>query len=301
MPPPAVSLERFTDPAAFLPRVAPFLLRHEAEHNLLLGIAGQLAVRPDAWGEVPSYQVVVEDREGAAVAVAQRTPLHNLVLSRIEPEWRDAALDAIAGAASADDPETPGVLGPVDEARNLADRWVERRGGAWRVTRSERIYQLDAVAAPAGVPGAMRRATRSDRELMARWLVAFSIEAVDEADASYDDALEAVDRWLETGHRTVYLWDDADATVCMVGTSGATPNGIRVGPVYTPPEHRRNGYGSALTAAVSQVELDAGRRFCFLYTDLANPTSNHIYQAIGYEPVADVTEIAFAGRGGRPG
>ncbi len=301
MAPPAASFERFTNPAAFLARVAPFLVRHEAEHNLLLGIAGQLASRPDAWGAVPPFQAVVKDHVGATVAVAQRTPPHNLVLSRIEPEWRDAALDAIVGAAFAGDPETAGVLGPVDESRGLADRWVAVRGGTWRVTRSERIYQLDAVTAPVGVPGAMRRATRSDRELMARWLVAFSIEAVDEADASYDDALEAVDRWLETGHRTVYLWDHAGATACMVGTSGATPNGIRVGPVYTPPEQRRKGYGSALTAAVSQVELAAGRRFCFLYTDLANPTSNHIYQAIGYEPVADVTEIGFGGRGGRPG
>ncbi len=288
---PTASLVRFTDPAAYLERVTPFLLDHEAEHNLLLGIAGQLAARPDAWGVVPPYQVVVEDGSGAAVAVAQRTAPHNLVVSRIEPAWREVALDAIARAAAADDPETPGVLGPLEEARGLADRWVRMRGGRWTETRAERIYELDAVTAPTRPPGAIRRATPNDRELLARWLVAFSVEAVDEADASYDEALETVDRWFETGHRTAYLWEDAGASVCMVGTSGPTPNGIRVGPVYTPPELRRRGYGSALTAAVSQVELDAGRRFCFLYTDLANPTSNHIYMEIGYRPVADVTEI----------
>jgi hypothetical protein len=72
-----------------------------------------------------------------------------------------------------------------------------------------------------------------------------------------------------------------------------TPNGIRIGPVYTPPEHRRRGYGSAVTAAVSARHLSAGRRFCFLYTDLENSTSNKIYVDIGYEPVCDSVDYAF--------
>jgi hypothetical protein len=46
-------------------------------------------------------------------------------------------------------------------------------------------------------------------------------------------------------------------------------------------------------AAVSQSQLDAGRRSLYLFTDLANPTSNHIYQAIGYEPVRDVADWRF--------
>lgn len=49
-----------------------------------------------------------------------------------------------------------------------------------------------------------------------------------------------------------------------------------------------------MTAATSQAELDAGRRFIFLFTDLSNPTSNKIYRQIGYEPVIDVDQIAFA-------
>ena len=63
--------------------------------------------------------------------------------------------------------------------------------------------------------------------------------------------------------------------------------------MYTPPPARGRGYASALVAEASQLQLDAGRRFCFLFTDLANPTSNHIYQAIGYEPVRDVDEYRF--------
>ena len=71
------------------------------------------------------------------------------------------------------------------------------------------------------------------------------------------------------------------------------PHGIRIGAVYTPPELRRRGYASALVAAVSQAELDRGRRWCFLFTDLANPTSNRIYQAIGYRPIRDIQMFRF--------
>lgn len=72
-----------------------------------------------------------------------------------------------------------------------------------------------------------------------------------------------------------------------------TPHGARIGPVYTPPAARRRGYASALTAAIIRHYLDAGRRLCFLFTDLANPTSNRTYQAIGYEPVTDVNQYRF--------
>ena len=79
----------------------------------------------------------------------------------------------------------------------------------------------------------------------------------------------------------------------MGSYGGPTPNGARIGPIYTPPDQRRRGYGSALTADLTQLQLDRGRRFCFLFTDLANPTSNSIYQQIGYRPVSDSAQWAF--------
>ena len=88
------------------------------------------------------------------------------------------------------------------------------------------------------------------------------------------------------------IWDDG-GPVSLAGYGGTTPSGSRIGPVYTPPEHRGRGYGSAVTAAVTRDRLAAGRRFCFLYTDLSNPTSNKIYEAIGYRRVCESLEIAF--------
>ena len=93
--------------------------------------------------------------------------------------------------------------------------------------------------------------------------------------------------------RVAYLWEDAGEAVALAGTTGPTPRGIRIGPVYTPPDRRGHGYASNLVAEVSQRQLASGRSFCFLFTDLANPTSNHIYQTIGYVPVVDVDQYHF--------
>ena len=82
--------------------------------------------------------------------------------------------------------------------------------------------------------------------------------------------------------------------VSMAGFAGPTPNGIRVAWVYTPPDNRGKGFAGACVAALSQKLLDEGRKFCFLYTDLANPISNHVYQRIGYEPVTDATVYSFS-------
>jgi predicted GNAT family acetyltransferase len=124
------------------------------------------------------------------------------------------------------------------------------------------------------------------------WFLAFAAEALADSNhpASRADAQATATHWL--GARGLWVWED-EGLVAMAGAGGRTPTGIRIGAVYTPPDKRRRGYASALVAALSQAQLDAGRRFCFLYTDLANPTSNHIYQAIGYEPVCDVDEYRF--------
>jgi predicted GNAT family acetyltransferase len=145
-----------------------------------------------------------------------------------------------------------------------------------------------------GVAGGLRFAAEADRPRLLEWLAAFAHEALHEDDRD-DAALNAiVDHRLASAAAGLALWEDGEA-VSLAGFGGATPNGIRIGPVYTPPGLRGRGYASALVAALSQLLLDGGRRFCFLYTDLANPTSNAIYRRIGYRLVCESAELRFDG------
>jgi hypothetical protein len=136
----------------------------------------------------------------------------------------------------------------------------------------------------------MRTARLEDRELVTTWFQGFVRESQPHHDDSLENAREIADYWLKSGG--LRIWEH-DTPVSMAGAGGPTPHGIKIGAVYTPPELRRRGYASALVAALSQQQLDSGRRFCFLFTDLSNPTSNKIYREIGYEPVVDVDEYHF--------
>ena len=89
------------------------------------------------------------------------------------------------------------------------------------------------------------------------------------------------------------LWETAGEPVSMAGLTRPAAGQVRVGPVYTPPAHRGRGYGGAVTAAVSQAARDAGAAEVVLFTDLANPTSNALYQRLGYEAVSDRAIFSF--------
>jgi predicted GNAT family acetyltransferase len=139
----------------------------------------------------------------------------------------------------------------------------------------------------------MRLAVAEDRPLLLEWVDAFAREALHdgpEADRARHEG--SVDSRLTGGDAGFAVWEVDGRPVSLVGFGGPTPNGIRIGPVYTPPEQRGHGYASILTAHVSQLQLDRGRRCCFLYTDLGNPSANAIYARIGYERVRDSREVA---------
>lgn len=281
----APALTRFSDPVAFFTVAEPFLLNQEAEHCLPLGICAGLAEHPEEM--TPTSYLAVVAQGGAVAAVAICTPPRHLVLTQIRmPE----AIALIADDVRQFLPDLPGVQGPPAVSRAFADEWGRLTGQSARLAMAQRIYELTTVSPVAGVPGSLRRATAADRELVLAWARAFATEAF--ADPIPGAAERSVDARLTSPVGGIYLWKDPEP-VSLVGYGGPTPHGIRIGPVYTPPAHRRKGYASAAVASVSQLLLETGRQFVFLFTNLANPTSNRIYQAIGYRPVADVDDYQF--------
>jgi predicted GNAT family acetyltransferase len=280
-------LERPRDAAEFEAATGAFLLRREAENCAMIGLTSQLALGTAARTAASPYFAVV--RAGDEVVGAALIAGFLIVLSDpIDP----SSFRLLANDIAREAPAVPGVVGPVEASRAFAEIWTELTGQTHRLNLSERIFRIREVIPPRRVEGAMRIATEAESDLLARWLTAFNEEALGQTpDPGAMDRFAT--RWIQRQGRTMYLWIDRGQAVSMVGVSGDTPNGIRVAPVYTPPELRGRGYASALTAAATQAQFAAGKLYCFLYTDLANPTSNHIYQAIGYEPVLDVTEYRF--------
>jgi uncharacterized protein len=279
-----MDVERIEGAESFLERASNLLGEDEARHNLAFGILATARAHPDVYPELDGWVV----REGnRIVGGAVRTPPHNLVVLR---PTDDRAVRALAAAVESD---LPGVVAAVPEVDLFASAWAERHG-LRAVTRfDQRIYVLRTLVPPAPTPGAMRLADARDRELALAWVRAFADEALD-ADAQDGARIErSVAARIGGPDAGFALWEVDGHPVSLAGFGGPTPNGIRIGPVYTPPEFRGRGYGTAVTAAASGMLLERGYRFCFLYTNLANPTSNAIYVRIGYEPVCDSREVAF--------
>ncbi len=285
---PRLTVSRTQTVEEFLATAGPFLAGREAEHNLLFGICSTLRKSPEIFENPPRFAVVTDGR-GKVRAAALQTPPFNLVLSMIDDE---VATDALADALR-DDP-LPGVLGPKEAAARFATRWARSTGRRATAEIGERIFRLERVKQPPRpAKGTWRVADERDRRLIADWVVAFREEA-DPESPRIEDPDAVAGRWIEAEARIGYVWEDDGEVVSLVGAGGETPNGIRIGPVYTPPERRGRGYASSLTAAASEDQLGRGRRFVFLFTDLSNPTSNKIYRSIGYEPVVDVDMYRFA-------
>jgi len=275
------------DAQAFLRLAGPLLERDEARNQLPLGIAGTLMARPDAY-DVVHYWVVREGNEPVAAAV--RTEPFNLVLG--DPS-SDAALGSLLEAVVTDDPEVPGIVGNLPFVEPAAERLAAASGRSAERILSQGVYELTAVRDVARAPGEARAATTEDRAQILAWVRAFADEAIPDP----EEAFERMERNLQSRFGGegggFWLWEDRGEPVSLSGFSGPTPNGIRIGPVYTPPEHRKHGYATTLVADLSAWLLERGHRACFLYTDLANPTSNRIYVEIGYERVCDAMEFTF--------
>ena len=268
-------IERHDDPAAYAALVTPYLLRDEPRFNLELAIVARVA-EGDAYGDEPPVLLTVD---GAPVVM---TPPHNLLISALPL----ASVPALAEWVAASGYLPPGALGTVETATAFASRYGDLTGRTWEVSREEGVFVLRTLVPARPTTGSLRLATEADRDVVVEWAGAFQTEA-----GLPPSDLERFAKRI--GDKMVWLWDDG-GPVSMVGCGGFTPNGARIGPVYTPPALRGRGYASAATAGVTRTLLDGGRRCTFLYTDLANPTSNKIYRALGYEHVTDVREVTFS-------
>jgi uncharacterized protein len=274
------------DARRFLDEAGPLLLADEARHNLLVSIGQALVDVPETYPEHHLFMVV---DDGDVVQAAGLTPPFHLVISRPSVAGAETAL---AEFLHREGLAIPGVIGALPEVEGFAGAWARVAGVTAEIGMAQRIYSCAAVRPVEGAPGRTRTATEDDRDLVTRWVRAFAREALQEDGERMDRTVEL--RLRGRGGSFV-LWED-DGPVSITGYGSWTPNGVRIGPVYTPPELRGRGYASALVASVSAELLAGGRRLCFLYTDLANPTSNRVYTRIGYEPVCDSREIAFVPR-----
>ena len=223
---------------------------------------------------------------GTAVGAALQTPSYPLACNGIPVEAIGPVVADLAGLR----PDLCGVRGDRGSAVAFADAWRAKTGQETTIGTEERLYRLGRLQAPEGVAGEPRDATAPDRGLLANWVGLFFEDAF--GDAPNDRGEAFVDSSQRAGHRFL-LWEVDGAPVGMAMLRIPASGVSRIGPVFTPRDQRGHGYGSAVTAAAVQLAHRNGTPDVVLFADLANPTSNAIYQRIGFEAVADSVRIDF--------
>ncbi len=257
----------------------------EAVNGLILGLALRLRDDP-AMADTKAYLATVEDENGLALAALMAGL--NVILYSPRAQASEA-LQLVALNLASSNQTTPGVTGPAALAEEFAACWSNITGQPSHVKTNLRIYVLRQVIPPLQPGGAFRMARAKERSLLVDWSIAFQSEALGHPDSS--TALRSVE--LALAQNRMFVWEDEGRPVSMAASSRPTAHGMTVNQVYTPPDLRGKGYASACVAALSEHILDSGKQYCTLFTNLANPISNSIYQKIGYQPVCDFKEISF--------
>jgi predicted GNAT family acetyltransferase len=268
------------------------LMRHEAQNIIPLGnvITGAGGGDKPGWRDPASWLMAAVSDPAGIRMTAVMTPPHNLTLYATDNKYDGDALACLIEGISKTEFTIGGVMTENTLAESFARAYAGLKGVKYKVNKRQRIYELLRVSSDIPYVGNLRLANENDMAFLPYWGAGFDSECYGSAFSVLDKA-EYSSYNISSGK--LYILEDNGTPVSMAKSTREMKTVCGVGYVYTPPYLRGRGYATSCVAAVSRVILERGFLKCALYTDLANPTSNSIYQKIGYKPICDSLEIKF--------
>ncbi|MER7838420.1 GNAT family N-acetyltransferase [Streptomyces sp. NPDC096040] len=271
----------------FLARAGDFLRSRPVLHTSPLSVMEKLRALGTAGfgGRVPVLGRL--ERAGEVGALFYRFPPGGLTVSSLTPEQADTLAAHLVALGHS----LPSVSADHDTATAFAEAWQRHTGATPTLRVRMHLYRLGTLTPPEPFPsGQGRLMGERDHEHLMRWCREFAV------DVGEDVTVDA-DSWAGTrfAEKRYTLWETPDGTpVSMAGVNPMVAGMVRVDPVYTPAHLRGRGYAGAVTAEVSRAARAAGAREVVLYTNAANPTSNALYQRLGYVRVTDWAVYDFS-------
>lgn len=282
----------YTDVHEFYNDTYDVLMRHEAQNIIPLGniIIGHEGKDKTDWRDPANWlMATVSDANGIQLT-ALMTPPHNITLYATDNVINHKAINCLIDGIK--DYDIPGVITEKNLAEYFAKEYTARKGLTYKITMNQRIYELKAVNPDIKQFGTLRLLEEKDMYFFPYWLEAFNAASTygkTEMSIPQDEKLYR----YRLSTKKIYVLEVNGIPVSMAGYTRELQTAIGVSFVYTPPYYRGKGYASSCVAQLSQMALDKGFTKCVLYTDLLNPTSNSIYQKIGYTPVCDSLMLKF--------
>ncbi len=277
---------------SFYQDVYPLLMLHETQNLIPLGnlIIGYEGKDQTGWRN-PAHWFMATVKSGTTIhLVALMTPPHNLTLyatgNHIHPQAVHCLIQGLTSTS------IPGILAEKTLAEYFSKAYTSFTGKNATIAMKQRIYELTHVSPTIETMGKVRLLEEKDLSFFPYWLEAFHTAS------TYGTTIMPIPQEKEpylyhVATKKMYILEDKGVPVSMAGYTREMENATSVSKVYTPPYYRQKGYATSLVAQISQLALEKRFVKCVLYTDLANPTSNSIYQKIGYQPVCDSLQIHF--------
>ena len=275
---------KYTDANEFYDKVVSFLEKDEAVNNLALGILSNLRNNENSYGKIKPFLALLEDDEIIKLVMIMTPPYNLQILGGGSNEVLTYAIDYLIN----ENIEVPGIIGRKELCADIVNIWAEKSSFKPEKSMDQRIYKIEKANNTHDSKGFFKIADKEDSKTLVKWLMEFNKYIGENPDK--DKAEKQIKNLINK--ERAYLWVDK-VPVTMVLAGRETKNGITVSGVYTPEKFRNNGYATSCVAKVSKLLLEEGFKFCTLYTDLSNPTSNSIYMKIGYEPIADSLMYEF--------
>ncbi|TWP47907.1 GNAT family N-acetyltransferase [Lentzea tibetensis] len=260
------------DVTEFAAVVSGFLEATPAPHSVHLSTM-DMVVR----GTMQATLISLHDNGNVVGVVTRLRPVRPLQIAAMPP----AAAPVVAELLRSVDPALTSVVGPRDRVEAFRAAWQE--GGFETVPTF--FYRLGSLVAP-DLPGVARIV---EPESLLSWWYEFLRDTTELS----PDAAEAFVRMSLTMPATHVVWELDGERVAWAATTTPVGGVSRIGPVYTPPEHRGHGYAAAATAAIARWALAEGAREVVLMTDADDPVPNKLYRRLGFELIGDWSYWSF--------
>lgn len=257
----------FEDKSKFLRIYEPFFRKHEVSCSLIWGITkkfDQLDLMISAQRDQFFVLGVLAGKNLIIQANTLDEELYKALVSYMETI------------------DYPGIVGSKESCLLYHKIYKNLTGKDMKITMNQRIYSCDQTHPVSLSIGKTRLALEEDLSILCEWAYGFSKEIGEDTDM--EQARKSITKLIE--NKGLYVLEINNEIVSMTGRIRSLEYTESIGYVYTPRKHRGKGYASKLVQEVTQMVIDEGKT-AVLYTDLSNPTSNHIYMDIGYKPYID--------------
>jgi hypothetical protein len=291
-----MELRFYDDPAEFLDVAGVHLAEQPVLSTVMASVASRIRDQLEAgvpWtAGVPCWFATFVDG-GQVVSSAMRTAPFGEYPAYLMPMSDDCAVLLARTLLDRDEPVL-GANGALPAVQVFCEEMARATGKRATVGQHTRLFELGELKAPPEVNGRLRPARTDEQDVVTAWYHAFMADADEQAGRAPGSSPhespepDEMRRRIERGR--IFVWEVEGVPVHVTAATDPAFGVSRIGPVYTPGEHRGRGYASRAVYEVSKGLLESGARAC-LFTDQANPTSNRIYEALGYERLADMANL----------